>query len=120
MSKMADESFAPTGLSSSLAIVLHTVIREPGITPMELSRIMQLTPSTLTRLVEKLEHKSLVKRVVSGRNTEVFPTRQGREMQDAIKEAWKRLKDNYTQLIGESQSQKLVDAINRGIEHLQV
>ena len=55
MTKIADEEFGVTGLSSSYAFLLMTVNEKPGIQPKEISQHMQLTPSTVTRLVEKME-----------------------------------------------------------------
>lgn len=55
MTKMADEEFAITGLSSSYAFIMMTVNSKPKIQPNQLAEIMMLMPSTVTRLVEKLE-----------------------------------------------------------------
>ena len=62
MTKMADEEFAVTGLTSSYAFLLMSVNAKPGIQPMELSEHVQLTPSTITRLIEKMEVKQLLER----------------------------------------------------------
>ena len=60
MTKMADEAFAKTGLAPSYAFMLMSINHKPGIHPKELSEHMQLTPSTVTRLLEKLEAKNLL------------------------------------------------------------
>ena len=49
--KIADEEFAPTGLAPSQAFMMMTVIEKPGIQPMEISHIMMLAPSTITRFI---------------------------------------------------------------------
>ncbi len=49
-------------------------IDEPGIQPTDLSEELLLTPSTVTRLVEKLEEKKLVMRSNEGKTTKVYPT----------------------------------------------
>jgi len=38
------------------------VYERPGIQPMQLSRKLQLTPSTITRLVEKMEYRGFLER----------------------------------------------------------
>ena len=65
MTRMADEEFALAGVSSSYAFLLMTVNGQPGIQPKEISQKMQLTPSTVTRLVEKMEARALLERLVA-------------------------------------------------------
>ena len=107
MTKMAEEAFAPTGLAPSYAFMLMSVNHKPGIQPMALSDHMQLTPSTVTRLLEKLELKRLVERKSVGRATEVYPTKKSLGLQPEIQASWKRLKDNYTAIIGEDMAKRL-------------
>lgn len=107
MTKMADEEFAITGLSSSYAFLLMTVNNKPGIQPKEISEHMQLTPSTITRLIEKMEQKKLLERKSTGRSTEVYPTEKSKEMDVKIKEAWRNLYHRYSELIGEAEAKKL-------------
>jgi predicted transcriptional regulator len=46
-----------------------TVNRNPGVRPLEAAEIMLLDPSTVTRLVEKLQSKGLVTRKTQGRTS---------------------------------------------------
>lgn len=117
MTKIADEEFAVTGLTSSYAFLLMTVNNKPGIQPNEISKQMQLSPSTITRLIEKMELKKLLERKTTGRTTEVYPTDKSKEMDKKIKEAWRKLYDRYSGLIGETEAKKLTaniyDALNK-------
>ena len=58
MTKISDDEFAITGLSSSYAFLLMIVNENPGVQPTEISHQMQLTPSTVTRLIEKMEYRN--------------------------------------------------------------
>lgn len=109
MTKMAEEEFAITGLAPSYAFLLMSVNAKPGIQPSELSQQMQLTPSTVTRLVEKLEAKGFVKRQSVGRATEIFPTEKSTALDSQIKQAWRSLYDRYTAILGEGSAQLLTD-----------
>ena len=110
ITKMADEEFSKTGLqSTSYAFLLMTVNENPGIQPKEISDYMQLTPSTVTRLIEKMEARELLKRERSGRITKVFPTQNSLDMDTKIKEAWHNLNIRYSKILGEDESQKLTD-----------
>jgi DNA-binding MarR family transcriptional regulator len=117
MTKMADEEFAIVGISSSYAFLLMTVNNNPGIQPKQISEEILLTPSTITRLIEKMEQKQLVERKSIGRATEVYPTEKSLELDSKIKEAWKNLYRRYADLIGEEEAKKLTtktyEAVNK-------
>jgi len=109
ISRLAEEAFAPTGLAPSYAFLVMSVNNHPGITAGELARIMMLKPSTVTRLVEKMEEKGILKRMREKRSTLVFPTKDSVAMQASIKNAWNSLYDRYVNLLGETQSSDLTN-----------
>ena len=111
MTKIADEEFSITGLAPSYAFLLMSVNEKPGIQPKEISEHMQLTPSTVTRLIEKLEYKGLVERKTVGRTTEVSPTTTGKKLDKKIKAAWLNLYKRYTDLLGEEEAINLTDKV---------
>ncbi|HLK96198.1 MAG TPA: MarR family winged helix-turn-helix transcriptional regulator [Hymenobacter sp.] len=107
---MAEEEFAPTGLSPSHAFVLMTVCHKPGLQAGEISRELQLTPSTVTRLVEKLEHRKLLERQSVGRQTRVTPTAAAITLLPEVKAAWTQLFSRYTALLGKEAAAQLTAA----------
>ena len=119
MTKMADEEFAITGLSSSYAFLLMTVNDKPGIQPKEISEQMQLTPSTITRLIEHLEQKKLVERKSTGRTTEVHPTEKSNKLDKKIKVAWRCLYIRYSELIEEEEAKRLTADIYDAVKKLR-
>ena len=119
MTRMAEEEFASTGLAPSYAFALMTVNSQPGIQPKELSQHMQLTPSTVTRLVEKLETRGFLERNIIGRSTEIHPTSKSLELNDKIKEAWKNLYNRYSNLIGENEGKDLTQKIINALDNIQ-
>lgn len=78
--KMAIESWKPAGLPPSHAYLLLMVLEEPGQQPGNISRHLQLTPSTVTRLIEKLEEKKLIIRSTEGKLTSVYPTAKAKQL----------------------------------------
>ena len=60
MAKLADTAFAPLGLSPSYAFLLLLVHENPGITPSALSNQLNLDPSTITRLADKMIQRSYI------------------------------------------------------------
>jgi DNA-binding MarR family transcriptional regulator len=73
--------------------------------------MMMLTPSTVTRLVEKLENLGFVKRVVEGRSTLIFPTKTSMEKDELIKQAWLSLYQRYVKTLGEEDSALLTTKV---------
>lgn len=61
------------------------VLDEPGAQPGLLAAHLQLQPSTITRLIEKLEEKKLVIRTTEGKTTNVYPTPKGKELYPKMK-----------------------------------
>jgi DNA-binding MarR family transcriptional regulator len=116
MTKMAEEEFASTGLTPSYAFVLMSVNSNPGIHPKALSEHMLLTPSTVTRLIDKLEARGLIERKISGRITEIHPTPKSLELDNKIKSAWRNLYTRYSSLLGEVESSELNKRINEAVD----
>jgi len=119
MTKMADEEFAVTGLTSSYALLLMAVVDQPGIQPKAISTHMQLSPSTVTRLVEKLETRGFVSRECKGRCTEVYPTEKSVKLQPKIKAAWKKLFERYSEILGKAESKNLTETIYQATQQLE-
>ena len=119
MTKMADEAFASTGLSSSYAFLLMTVNDKPGIQPKEISQQLQLTPSTITRFIEKMEHRGLLERKHVGRTTEVYPTQKSIKLNEQIKEAWMKLYEKSSEIFGKEEVIKLTEDINSALRKVE-
>jgi len=111
VTRMAEQAFAGAGLPPSYAFLVMSINKYPGVTAGELSELQMLTPSTITRLVEKLEKKGLAKRVTEGRSTLVFPTPASVALDGQIREAWKGLYKKYVAILGEEEAQTLTTNI---------
>lgn len=118
MTKISDEEFARVGLGSSHAFLLMTVNEKPGIQPKEISCHMQLTASTVTRLIEKMEYRGLLKRESVGRSTEVYPTDSGLAMQPTLKEIWQALYRRYSEALGKESADQLTADIYQATQKL--
>ena len=119
MTKIADEAFASTGLSSSYAFLLMTVNEKPGIQPKEISQQLQLTPSTITRFIEKMEYRGLLERKHTGRITEVYPTKASLKLNNQIKDAWMKLYETSSEIFGKEEVVKLTEDINSALRKVE-
>ncbi|MEM9548665.1 MAG: MarR family transcriptional regulator [Bacteroidota bacterium] len=107
MTKISDEEFSKIGLGSSHAFLVMTVNAKQGIQPKEISVQMQLTASTVTRLIEKMEYRGYLKREACGRTTKVYSTEAGLALQIKLKEIWKSLYERYASLLGKQEADQL-------------
>ena len=95
LKKEADDRFAITGLSPSHAFVLYIVCLKKRIHQKEVGDYLMLTPSTMTRFVDKLVSKGLVEREIEGKNVFLCATDEGEQLKPHVMKAW----DNLNQLL---------------------
>ncbi|MCP3944449.1 MAG: MarR family transcriptional regulator [Desulfobacteraceae bacterium] len=105
--KLAEVEFKPLKLSPAHASLLLLVFETPGIGPKELSRLLQLTPSTITRFIDSLVKKKLVRRKSKGKTVFIFPTQKSMDMQTPIALAYKKLYLTYSQILGTTKAMEL-------------
>lgn len=118
ITRLADEEFMVTGLSPAQAFLLMVVNEDPGIAPKELAAQLQIAPSTVTRLIEPLEKKGLLERESVGKSVKIFPTQEGRDLQDAIRSSWKSLYDRYSGILGKKDGDDLNKKINEAADKI--
>ncbi len=117
--KLATESWKPVGLSPSHAYLLTAVLDDPGIQPTTLCEHLQLQPSTITRLMQKLEEKKLVIRTTEGRITNVYPTPKAKELAPKMRECMNHFASQYAQVLGKEESAKLVQSMTKIADKLK-
>jgi DNA-binding MarR family transcriptional regulator len=116
--KLAVESWKKVGLSPSHAYLLMMVIEDPGVQPTVLSSELHLTPSTITRLIEKLEQKKMVVRTTEGKITNVYPTPKGKDLIGSLKACLHEFYQKYCDILGKEESERLVKNMSRIADRL--
>ncbi len=111
--KIAVESWKPAELSPSHGYLLMTVIEAPGTQAGVLADHLQLQPSTITRLIEKLEEKKLVVRITEGKLTNVYPTTKGKEMLELLKTCVNNFHSSYCNVLGKEECSKMISNMNK-------
>lgn len=106
--KLAVACWQPTGLSPSHAYLLMLVLESPGIQPTELCAQLQLSPSTITRLAEKLEGKGLLVRRMEGKSTHIHPTPQAVALQPQMRQCMGAFMQQYEALRTQAPGHSLV------------
>lgn len=111
--RMAFEVFKPIGMAPTQAFMIMVLYEQGGEggTPSELSEIMNLDRSTVTRLMSFLVKNRLVKVVKNGKFKKIYLTSKGVNLVPEIRRAWKNLYDMYCKEWGK----KKANAINKSI-----
>jgi MarR family transcriptional regulator, organic hydroperoxide resistance regulator len=111
--KLAIDSWKELDLSPSHGYLLMIVLEEPGVQPTAIANELQLTPSTITRLIEKLELAKLVIRTTEGKLTNIYPTPRAKELYPRMKNCSSKFFEKYTAVLGEPESNRMVNNMNK-------
>jgi MarR family transcriptional regulator, organic hydroperoxide resistance regulator len=116
--KLASETWKKVGLSPSHAYVLLLVIEEPGIQPTAIVHQLLLTPSTITRLIEKLEEKKLVVRTTEGKLTNIYPTPKAKALLPEMNNCVNQFYEAYSAILGKEESARIAASMNKLVDKL--
>ena len=111
--KLSTQSWKKIDLNPSQAYILMTVLENPGVQPGAIAQEMQLTPSTISRLIEKLEERKLLIRTTEGKITNIYPTPKGKELHPKMKACLTEFYQAYTAILGGEESQRFVQNMVR-------
>lgn len=117
--KIADEEFRFTGLSPTYGFLLMAVNEQGEISQKELGEILHLTPSTVTRFIEKLKMKHLVTSKSDGRTSLIKPTDKGLQLQKELESAWDNVHQRYADILGKEEEDRLAILIHEIGEKLE-
>jgi len=119
LGKTAEEEFKVTGLSPSHAFLLHIVNKSSGLGQKQIGELLHMTPSTITRFIEKLENKGLVSRKSEGKNVYIFKTEKGMLLQPEIEKAWLHVHEIYSDILTFEESEQFILTANKIIAKLE-
>ena len=117
-SKIGEDAFKPIGLSPSHAMLLYILNLTDEMQQKELGERLTLTPSTITRFIEKLESSGHVVKRAEGKNVFVRTTLQGKALQGEIINAWNSLHHLYDGILSEEETQQFISISNKLLEKL--
>ncbi|QGG58281.1 MarR family winged helix-turn-helix transcriptional regulator [Paenibacillus sp. B01] len=119
ITRMAEEAFAPTGMSPMYAYVVKLAAAAPGSPQKELAEKLAIAPSTLTRFLDKLELQGLVRRRGEGKSVRIDPTDAGLRLVPELNAASRRLRGQYEALLGPEAARALSDDLTAASAELQ-
>lgn len=107
ITRMGEEEFARIGMTPSYAFVMTLAIQTPGISQKEISAGMNMAPSTVSRFIDALIMRGLLKKDVQGRTTYIHPTEKGVQLHESILAVWKNLYERYSRILGRKNGEEL-------------
>lgn len=119
MGKIADEEFRITGLSPNYAFLISIVNKSNGISQKKIGEILHMTPSTITRFIDKLENKDLLMRKTDGKNAYIYLTEKGTLLQQDITMAWHNLYEIYAEILTDEERKEFISTMNKIVNKLE-
>lgn len=116
--KMAEEEFAIIGLSPTYGFLMLIVNEKPGISAKDIAQELSVTQSTVTRFIDKLEARNLIRRESQGKFSYAYLTSQGKDMIKTVNEAWKNLYNRYSKILGYDEGDELTIRVNQAADKL--
>lgn len=94
LNKVWDAQFDEVGLTPPLGYMLFAILNEPGLSQKELAQHLYLERSTVTRFLDSLEAKSLIKREAATEDARVIrvtASEKGRALKSKLAKAMKKV-----------------------------
>ena len=117
VNRIWDEAFAKFGLSPSHAYLLRLVLSNPGITPKQISRELNLEKSTISRFLNVLQKDAFIhrKKASTGdaREQGIYPTRKSVNIASQLEEQGNNLYTKMLNSIGSSELKALVENLRK-------
>jgi len=114
VNRIWEAEFRQTGLSPPHAYLMRLVLDEPGLSQKQLADALHLDPSTVTRFVDALAARQLVRRDTSSsdrRSATVFPTREGKRLQKKLENIGEALFQTLRKRLGDKAFRQLVNSL---------
>lgn len=109
----AEDIFTQTGMSPSHAFILYIVNLRERVHQKEVGDYLHLTPSTITRFVDKLIQKRLIVKEVNGKNVFLVITEEGKQLQPIILNAVKDLNNVINDMLTEEERKTYIELSNK-------
>jgi MarR family transcriptional regulator, organic hydroperoxide resistance regulator len=116
---IAENSFLDLGLTPSDAYLIMVVNEKPNVQPTEISERILLAPSTITRMIEKLEKRSILTRRQEGKYTYVAATAKGKDIYPNILSKWEEINSRFQACLGDSVINNLLEATGEAARRLR-
>lgn len=110
LNRIWDEAYSETGLSAPHAYLLRLVCADPELTQKAVAAKLYLEKSTVTRFVNALIKKKLIRRVpgIDGREQHLVPTAAGKKLGIKLEAIGQALFEQLSEITGKKKIINLV------------
>jgi DNA-binding MarR family transcriptional regulator len=119
ITKIWQDEFSLLGLSPSHGYLLAAMAEKPLATHKELSKIMELDASTITRFIDALNTKKLIEKMSKGKGAKFSLTPKGAAVSKKANHLMNDLFSTMQDTIGENEFTNLVDNLQQTKKILQ-
>jgi DNA-binding MarR family transcriptional regulator len=119
LTKIAEDFFHKVDLKPSYVPILLILSHENGKIQKDLAKMLCIAAPSMTRLIEKLVHKDLVKVVCEGRTKRIYLTDKGRDIIPELCQVHLALHEEINQLVKTGFSDTLIAELNQITKQLQ-
>ena len=115
-----DRVLAPHGITAQQWIILTRCGMPENASPAELAQALHITPSAVTKLLDRLETSKLIKRTRSKadrRFVTVQVTKIGRALLQELPPVVKKVNDNFTSGFSDREKEQLLSLLRRLLEN---
>ena len=113
ITKIWQDEFNLLGLSPSHGYLLSAMAEKPMATQKELSEIMELDASTITRFIDALSTKKLIEKVRTGKGAEFILTSEGIATSERANQLMNTLFISMQDTLGKTKFKNLVDDLQQ-------
>jgi len=114
--KLAIEAWKPAGISPSHGYFLLLLLQQEMRYPSWLARDLLLSPSTVTRLMEKLEKMELIDRMPYERLTCIMPTQKAWDLEPILSKCQLDFERRCQEILGISETVELTTILNQATD----
>lgn len=111
INKRWEEAYEKTGLSPSHAYLLRLVLEKKELSQKQIAEELQLEKSTVTRFIDVLTEKKLLKRMKRGREQMISATDQGKKLKTQLNRIGDKLYADLQAEFGSAELKELVEKI---------
>lgn len=115
MTNHAERALKPYGITLEQFVLLKNISENDGLSQNQLCEIVEKSPANVTRILDRLEKKSFIKRKqnpADRRSTLVVITDQGMEMADKVHTLFESFSEHLTKGISSQEQDKFMNILD--------
>lgn len=122
VNKLWAEAYAPLGLAPAHSYLLRLVLEKEGLTQTQITDMLHLEKSTVSRFIDKMVKEGYLTRQTSAKkqsSAEIYPTDKARAIKDELNDIGNRLYQQMQTNLNKEDLMQLVSMIKLAIHRIE-